>query len=191
VASFQWLNLSKFHDTTIRNYWSPDTFTWIEALAFVSFLVKFPNPKDVTLNVRMSKSWSNVCRMTTCWAGAVALASFSNLILYFRGVVNEIKRASPYPGGPIMSFCVKKQDNEFVPLVRSNWHALKNTAIRLANVLMPIIYCTIDSDLVFFLNNETIATSPTHHFCSVSEEEVYKLVNDFVSEKKFIKKYKF
>ena len=86
-----------------------------------------------------------------------------------------------------MSFCVKKkQDNEFVhllyyPLVKSNGHALKNTAIRLANVLMPIIYCTIDSDWCF---SETIATSPTNHFCIVSEEEVYKLVNDSVSEKK-------
>ena len=100
-----------------------------------------------------------------------------------------MKRASPYPGGPIMSFCVKKQDNEFVHLlyyllVKSNWHDLKNTAIRLANVLMPIIYCTIDSDLAFFKKSETTATSPTNHFCSVSEEEVYKLVNDSVSEKK-------
>ena len=70
-------------------------YTCRNALGTVTLCLKSPNPKDPTLNDRSSRSSSSGWVMNTLCAGAVALGSFSNLILYSRTTLAGMKFASP------------------------------------------------------------------------------------------------
>src|SRR5436309_1973185 len=63
-----------------------------------------PKAICVNWNVLRSRFASRKSLIVTCWAGAVAVGSFSNWISYGSVVPAATKFCGPNPAGPIMAF---------------------------------------------------------------------------------------